>query len=330
VVGVAAATGIGVAGVTTGTGVMVTGAGSGTGISASTGTGKAIYASSTGAAGKAIHATAATSTGIAVYANAAASGGIGLKAQAVSGSDAINVPVGNITVQGTGSVFASQHSADNGTAGGPSFNATSDTTTGMFFPAAQNLAFSTGSTERVRITDTGNVGIGTTSPQTTLQVAGVISPALNNAYSLGNVTYRFTEVYATNGVINTSDRREKKDIYDADLGLDFINKLRPVAYRWNTGVDNDVHYGLIAQEADQAIAGVPRRDTAHKTSIVTHDESSDKYGVRYSELIAPLIKAAQELYIKILGVDRQIASANEKITKLESDNEAKNSSDQKP
>ncbi len=159
--------------------------------------------------------------------------------------------------------------------------------------------------------NTGNVGIGATSPQTTLQVAGVISPATNNTYTLGNATYRFTEVYATNGVINTSDRREKKDIYNTDLGLDFINKLRPITYRWNTGVDDDVHYGLIAQEAEKAIAEV---GISEKTSIVTHDETTDRYGVRYSELISPLIRAIQELYNKLLGVDRDIASIkNENI-----------------
>jgi hypothetical protein len=165
---------------------------------------------------------------------------------------------------------------------------------------------------RLAIDTGGNVGIGTTSPQTTLQVAGVISPATNNTYTLGNATYRFTEVYATNGVINTSDRREKKDISDTDLGLDFINRLRPVSYRWNTGVDNDVHYGLIAQEAEQAIAEIGKTE---KASIVTHDEKTDRYGVRYSELISPLIKAVQELYNELLGVkhvndaqDRKIAS----------------------
>ncbi len=152
---------------------------------------------------------------------------------------------------------------------------------------------------RLSITTTGNVGIGTTSPQTLLQVAGVISPATNNTYTLGNATYRFTEVYATNGVINTSDRREKKDIRNSDLGLQFINDLRPVSYRWNTGVDSDIHYGLIAQEAEWVLA---KSGKTEKTSIVTYDESSDRYGVRYSELISPLIRAVQELYHKVVDV----------------------------
>ncbi|MGZ5278779.1 MAG: tail fiber domain-containing protein, partial [Pseudobdellovibrionaceae bacterium] len=157
-------------------------------------------------------------------------------------------------------------------------------------------------------TAVGNVGIGAIAPQTTLQVAGVISPATNNSYSLGNATYRFTEVYATNGVINTSDRREKKDISNTTLGLHFINKLRPVSYRWNTGIDNDVHYGLIAQETEEAISQTLADQADKKTSIVTHDGKTDRYGVRYSELISPLIKAVQEIYQKLVGIDRQVAS----------------------
>lgn len=170
---------------------------------------------------------------------------------------------------------------------------------------------------------TGNVGIGTNSPQTKLQVAGVISPAINNSYTLGDATYRFTEVYATNGTINTSDKREKKEIQDSNLGIIFINKLRPVSYKWNTGVDNDVHYGLIAQEAERVLRA------EKKTSIVSYDKKSDRYGVRYSELISPLIKAVQEIYKNYLGIeahnqvqDRKIALLKDENMKLKEENKS--------
>jgi trimeric autotransporter adhesin len=171
--------------------------------------------------------------------------------------------------------------------------------------------------ERIRISASGAIGIGTTSPQTALQVAGVIAPSANNTYSLGNASFRFTEVYATNGVINTSDRREKKEIDDSKLGLEFIRKLRPVSYRWNTGVDEDIHYGLIAQEAEEAIKQEGQNE---KTSIVVRDEKTDRYGVRYSELISPLIKAAQELYQRIVEINRDVISLKEenRILKQES------------
>lgn len=184
------------------------------------------------------------------------------------------------------------------------------------------------------LTSTSNVGIGTNNPQTKLQVEGVISPATNNTYSLGNSTYRFTEVFATNGVINTSDRREKKDIEESDLGLEFIQKLRPVSYRWNTGVDSDVHYGLIAQEAEQAVQET--RGDGEPTSIVTRDPQSDRYGVRYSELISPLIKAVQELSGQIAKIfvqledlatqkadQKELESAQAEIQQLRQENQNK-------
>jgi hypothetical protein len=49
------------------------------------------------------------------------------------------------------------------TAATPALTGT-DTDTGVFFPAANTMAFSTGGTEKVRVDSAGNVGIGTSSP----------------------------------------------------------------------------------------------------------------------------------------------------------------------
>ena len=46
----------------------------------------------------------------------------------------------------------------------------SDANTGIFFPAADTIAFSEGGVESMRITSAGNVGIGTSSPTVGLQV----------------------------------------------------------------------------------------------------------------------------------------------------------------
>ena len=178
-----------------------------------------------------------------------------------------------------------------------------------------------GAAVRFFINSSGNVGIGVTNPGTKLQVAGVISPSADNTYTLGDATHRFSDVYSMNAANNTSDIREKKEIQESDLGLDFITKLRPVSYLWKSGVDETQHYGLIAQETEKAVADAKNQATdSQKPVIVTYDKNSDRYGIRYTELIAPVIKAIQELYAKFMGHDRDIASVNAKTDKLEAEN----------
>ena len=64
-----------------------------------------------------------------------------------------------------------------------------------------------------------------------------MSPRENAAESLGLSNKRWSEVWAVDTSINSSDVRLKKDISDSQLGLNFINLLRPVSYKWRaTGV----------------------------------------------------------------------------------------------
>lgn len=51
-----------------------------------------------------------------------------------------------------------------------------------------------------------------------------------NQVQLGNSN---TTTFTYGAVQNRSDIRDKVDIQDVDLGLDFINKLRPVKYKWD-------------------------------------------------------------------------------------------------
>ena len=145
--------------------------------------------------------------------------------------------------------------------------------------------------------------------------ATAFRPGANDAYDLGTSSYRYDDVFATNGTIDTSDLNRKTAIEDTDLGLDFVEKLRPVSYKFKdytaqqetedaagNAITVDVektfvrrHYGLIAQEIETVLAG---KDCAALIKSPKEGGGHD-YGLRYTQLIAPLIKAVQELSAKI-------------------------------
>ena len=163
----------------------------------------------------------------------------------------------------------------------------------------------------------GSVKFATTSWGA--QPHGDVIPHGDNTRTLGWSNERWTQLYAASGSINTSDRTEKNTIVDSDLGLSFINKLKPVSYKFNSGVRT--HYGLIAQDIEDVLPGIGKTTGDFAAFIKTdnpavlYEESEDTpegkevgdvripakitYGLRYSEFISPLIKAVQELSAKV-------------------------------
>jgi hypothetical protein len=149
-------------------------------------------------------------------------------------------------------------------------------------------------------------------------------PLADNAYAIGSTGSRWTAVWAVNGSIQTSDEREKKDIINSDLGLDFVNKLRPVSFKWKVGqnvitsetiTDEEgnettkqivtpregkrTHYGLIAQEVEALLDG---KDFGGFIS----DEETGLKGLRYDQFVPLLIKSIQELKTEINELKAQI------------------------
>ena len=69
-----------------------------------------------------------------------------------------NISVSSVATFGAGTVSA------------PAITTTGDTNTGIFFPAADTIAFTEGGVESMRIDSSGNVGIGTSSPNRQLSL----------------------------------------------------------------------------------------------------------------------------------------------------------------
>jgi hypothetical protein len=146
----------------------------------------------------------------------------------------------------------------------------------------------------------GNLSLASGARSTALGYGATVTTA--DQIQLGNSSST-TYVYGT--VQNRSDKRDKADIRDTVLGLEFINKLRPVDYKWDfrdnyrdTTPDGSkkrvrYHHGLIAQELKSVIdsTGIDFGGFQDHTLI----GGSDVLSIGYDELIAPLIKAVQEL-----------------------------------
>jgi len=74
------------------------------------------------------------------------------------------------TVTSDGLTTSGVVKAPDGSAAAPAYTNSGDTDGGMYFPAANQVAFATGGSEAMRIDSSGNVGIGTSSPLAKLQI----------------------------------------------------------------------------------------------------------------------------------------------------------------
>jgi hypothetical protein len=144
---------------------------------------------------------------------------------------------------------------------------------------------------------------------------------------LGNAA---TTTYAYGAVQNRSDARDKADVRDTVLGLNFITALRPVDFKWNYRESYDelvtdengkvtrirhandgsktrsrYHHGVIAQEVKAVMDQAGVDFGGFQDHAVAGGE--DVLSIGYDELIAPMIKAIQELTARLEAAEAKIA-----------------------
>ena len=143
-------------------------------------------------------------------------------------------------------------------------------------------------------------------------------------------------------LIEDSDERRKENIEDLQMGVDFLKLLRPRSFEWKDypalfyddwddenfkipvgksigdqkvpaqSGSQGTHFGLIAQEVDQVLSGsgINANEFAPLKKKALKDRDGNyigdySWGMQYSEYIAILIKAVQELSAKVEALENE-------------------------
>lgn len=199
--------------------------------------------------------------------------------------------IGNYEIRGVGSIGGNTQidGADDGflrlsAGGGSSVSAQSsiDISGGSDNPDMNNsLVFRTSGTERFRVNSSGNIGIGTTTPSVSLQVAGDI---------------------IANSIAGSSDARFKSNILPIENSLQKVQQLRGVTFDWKTkefqerAFSDNRALGFIAQEVEKVLP-----------EVVQTEKTAEGYkSVQYDKVVALLVEAIKEQQKQIQVLQKEI------------------------
>ena len=205
-------------------------------------------------------------------------------------------------------------------ASNPTFSGQITANTGIRLPDGEKVSWGTG--WGVYANDASSFYIATPTGHNKYLFFGVSENAWallpNSTTQLGTGNFRWGQIYSTNATISTSDLKDKKDIVlmTEEQARPFIMALKPCLYKLIDGTSGRTHYGLIAQEVEEAMreCGISDMEfagfikspkikreqvgTAKDGAPVYRDtviEGEYVYGLRYEEFIAPIISVAQSL-----------------------------------
>lgn len=128
---------------------------------------------------------------------------------------------------------------------------------------------------------------------------------VSNEITLGNSNISTLRCQAT-VITSLSDYRDKTDIDKLEVGLDFVEKLNPVTFKWDkrdnyenrisdgSKKDNTVYTGFIAQELKQL-----QDDNNLKYLNLVYENNPDKLEAAYGNLIPILVKAIKDLSLEV-------------------------------
>ena len=127
--------------------------------------------------------------------------------------------------------------------------------------------------------------------------AAASSATVSNEITLGdsNISSLRCQVQA---ISSLSDERDKTQIEELPVGLDFVSQLKPVKFKWKSreGITKDgiTESGFIAQDFQKA----QKENDADYLGLV-YDNNPDRLEASYGKLVPVLVKAIQELKMEI-------------------------------
>ncbi|WP_296386453.1 tail fiber domain-containing protein [Winogradskyella sp.] len=121
-------------------------------------------------------------------------------------------------------------------------------------------------------------------------------PTVDAGDRLGGPNRRWFDVYAANGMIQTSDRRSKTNISNLNYGLNEVLQMQPVSFNWKNKNNPDTKLGLIAQDLQALVPEVVQSHIWEKDEVSGEliKKELDRLGVYYSDLVPVLINAIKE------------------------------------
>lgn len=157
-------------------------------------------------------------------------------------------------------------------------------------------------------------------------MSGHFRPLLDSAYTLGDSTSKWSVVYATNGTIQTSDRRRKSDIRlvpqkdhtaeetpaltQEDL-LDFVRNVDIYTYVSDPTHTETVQDAMAANAYEKIHIGIMANDLVGSKifPFIAHKDGSDEnapVGMKYESLGVVALYAIRALYDRIDKLEKRI------------------------
>jgi hypothetical protein len=142
--------------------------------------------------------------------------------------------------------------------------------------------------------------------------ASASSATVSNEITLGNASIATLRCTATS-ISSLSDLRDKADIEDINIGLSFVEKIRPVTFKWDkrewytngnrdgTKKDLIVQSGFIAQDLKKL-----QEEFGVNFLRLVYESNTEKLEATPANLLIPLIKAVQELNEKVKILENKV------------------------